>query len=101
MIGDLALAEGVAIHGLRTEQASLEEVFFELTGDQAGAVVTALVTAELLKLRTTRTAIGFLIATVLLTLLIQIVTFATDGHRLSAGPRSRAQPAPASPRCCC
>ncbi|HEY6780052.1 MAG TPA: ATP-binding cassette domain-containing protein [Thermoleophilaceae bacterium] len=32
VIGDLALAEGIAIHGLRTEQASLEEVFFELTG---------------------------------------------------------------------
>ncbi len=29
------LAEGIAIHGLRTEQASLEDVFFELTGEQA------------------------------------------------------------------
>jgi ABC-2 type transport system ATP-binding protein len=35
-LGDLALAEGIAIHGLRTEQASLEDVFFELTGEQAG-----------------------------------------------------------------
>ncbi len=35
VIGDLALAEGIAIHGLRTEQASLEDVFFELTGEQA------------------------------------------------------------------
>lgn len=40
--------------------------------------MTALVSAELLKLRTTRTAIGFLIATVLLTLLFQGVTFATE-----------------------
>jgi ABC-2 type transport system permease protein len=43
--------------------------------------VTALVSAELLKLRTTRTAIGFLIATVLLTLLFQGVTFATEDIR--------------------
>jgi ABC-2 type transport system ATP-binding protein len=34
-VGDLALAEGVAIHGLRTQQASLEDVFFELTGEQS------------------------------------------------------------------
>jgi ABC-2 type transport system ATP-binding protein len=34
-VGDLALAEGVAIHGLRTQQASLEEVFFELTGEES------------------------------------------------------------------
>jgi ABC-2 type transport system permease protein len=40
--------------------------------------MTALVNAELLKLRTTRTAIGFLIATVLLTLLFQGATFATE-----------------------
>lgn len=39
--------------------------------------MTALVSAELLKLRTTRTAIGFLIAIVLLTLLFQGATFAT------------------------
>lgn len=39
--------------------------------------MTALVSAELLKLRTTRTAFGFLAATVLLTLLVQVATFAT------------------------
>ena len=33
-IGDLAHAEGIALHGLRTEQVSLEDVFFELTGEQ-------------------------------------------------------------------
>jgi ABC-2 type transport system permease protein len=43
--------------------------------------MTALVNAELLKLRTTRTAIGFLIATVLLTLLFQGATFATADIR--------------------
>jgi ABC-2 type transport system ATP-binding protein len=37
IIGDLALAEGVAIHGLHTQQASLEEVFFELTGGEGAA----------------------------------------------------------------
>jgi len=39
--------------------------------------VTALVSAELLKLRTTRTALGFLVAIVLLTLAIDAATFAT------------------------
>jgi ABC-2 type transport system ATP-binding protein len=34
-IGDLALAEGVAIHGLTPRSASLEDVFFELTGEGA------------------------------------------------------------------
>jgi ABC-2 type transport system ATP-binding protein len=33
-IGDLAHAEGIALHGLHTQQASLEDVFFELTGEQ-------------------------------------------------------------------
>jgi ABC-2 type transport system ATP-binding protein len=32
-VGDLALSEGVAIHGLRERSASLEDVFFELTGE--------------------------------------------------------------------
>jgi ABC-2 type transport system ATP-binding protein len=32
-VGDLALTEGVAIHGLRERSASLEDVFFELTGE--------------------------------------------------------------------
>jgi ABC-2 type transport system ATP-binding protein len=34
-VGDLALAEGVAIHGLRERSASLEDVFFELTGEES------------------------------------------------------------------
>jgi ABC-2 type transport system permease protein len=49
--------------------------------------VTALVSAELLKLRTTRTAIGFLIATVLLTLLFQGATFATTDIRTAGDLR--------------
>lgn len=49
--------------------------------------MTALVSAELLKLRTTRTAIGFLIATVLLTLLFQGVTFATEDIRTAGDLR--------------
>jgi ABC-2 type transport system ATP-binding protein len=32
-VGDLALSEGVAIHGLRERSASLEDVFFDLTGE--------------------------------------------------------------------
>ena len=32
-VGDLALGEGVAIHGLAERSASLEDVFFELTGE--------------------------------------------------------------------
>ncbi len=32
-IGDLALGAGIAIYGLTEQRASLEEVFFELTGD--------------------------------------------------------------------
>ena len=39
--------------------------------------MTALVSSELLKLRTTRTALGFLIAIVVLTLAVQGATFAT------------------------
>ncbi len=35
-VGDTALATGVALHGLRTEQADLEDVFLELTHAQAG-----------------------------------------------------------------
>jgi hypothetical protein len=43
--------------------------------------VSALVSAELLKLRTTRTALGFLAAIVALTLAIDAATFATgDFH---------------------
>jgi ABC-2 type transport system ATP-binding protein len=34
-VGDLALSEGVAIHGLRVRAASLEDVFFELTGEES------------------------------------------------------------------
>ena len=34
-VGDLALSEGVAVHGLRERAASLEEVFFELTGEES------------------------------------------------------------------
>jgi ABC-2 type transport system ATP-binding protein len=34
-VGDLALSEGVAIHGLRERLASLEDVFFELTGEES------------------------------------------------------------------
>jgi ABC-2 type transport system ATP-binding protein len=34
-VGDLALSEGVAIHGLRERSASLEDVFFELTGQES------------------------------------------------------------------
>ena len=33
-IGDLAAAHGIALHELTAQHASLEEVFFELTGDQ-------------------------------------------------------------------
>jgi ABC-2 type transport system ATP-binding protein len=34
-VGDLAFSEGVAIHGLRERSASLEDVFFELTGEES------------------------------------------------------------------
>jgi ABC-2 type transport system ATP-binding protein len=34
-VGDLALREGVAVHELRERAASLEDVFFELTGDES------------------------------------------------------------------
>ncbi len=34
-VGDLALSEGVAVHGLRERSASLEDVFFELTGEES------------------------------------------------------------------
>jgi ABC-2 type transport system ATP-binding protein len=34
-VGDLALGERVAVHGLRERSASLEDVFFELTGEES------------------------------------------------------------------
>jgi ABC-2 type transport system ATP-binding protein len=34
-VGDLALSEGVAVHGLRERSATLEDVFFELTGEES------------------------------------------------------------------
>jgi len=34
-VGELAAAEGIVLHELRTEGASLEEVFLELTGGEA------------------------------------------------------------------
>jgi ABC-2 type transport system ATP-binding protein len=34
-VGDLALAEGVAIHRLAERAASLEDIFLELTGEEA------------------------------------------------------------------
>jgi ABC-2 type transport system ATP-binding protein len=34
-VGDLALSEGAAIHGLWERSASLEDVFFELTGEES------------------------------------------------------------------
>lgn len=36
IVGDTALEAGVALHGLRTEQADLEDVFLELTHAKAG-----------------------------------------------------------------
>ena len=34
-VGDLALSEGVAVHGLRERATSLEDLFFELTGQES------------------------------------------------------------------
>ena len=34
-VGDLALREGLAVHELREREASLEDVFFELTGEES------------------------------------------------------------------
>ena len=34
-VGDVALSEGVAVHGLHERSASLEDVFFELTGEES------------------------------------------------------------------
>jgi ABC-2 type transport system ATP-binding protein len=35
-VGDAALRAGIALHGLRTHQADLENVFLELTAGKAG-----------------------------------------------------------------
>ena len=34
-VGDLAFRAGVAVHELREREASLEDVFFELTGEES------------------------------------------------------------------
>ena len=51
-IGEIALEERIALSHLAPRTRSLESAFFELTG---GETVSALLRAELLKLRTTRT----------------------------------------------
>ena len=50
--------------------------------------MTALIAAELLKLRTTRTAFGFLVATVLLTLAVDAASFATSDFRTEQDVRA-------------
>ena len=66
-VGDIAHAQGVTLHELLTEQPSLEELFLEIAGTRRRAVI-ALARAELLKLRSTRTALGLFIIILVVTL---------------------------------
>ena len=85
-VGDAALAAGVAVHQLYEAQASLEDVFFELTDGEAGHVIN-LIRGEAIKMRSTRTAIGFTIAGVALTLLFVLVSTLADEPSTVSGKR--------------
>ena len=72
-VGVIALEEQVALVGLAPRARSLESAFFALTGDET---VTALLRAELLKLRTTRTFVALVGTALALSLLVVVLTTA-------------------------
>ena len=95
-VGQLALEHGIVLHELLTEQPSLEDVFLLDRRHQAGVPVIDLVAAEILKLRSTRTALGLFIAAVLVSVVPAILVLSiASGEDLEQegaaghGPRRR------------
>ncbi len=117
IVGEVALRVGVPLHALYEERRSLEEVFLALTAPEqaAGATratarhpmprggrMTGLLRGELIKLRTTRTAIGFgllTLALLALPVLAQTLLGRADQRRRPArcGHRALADPGAADP----
>ena len=73
-VGELAFEAGIPLHELTTRATSLEEAFLALTRDEEADRVIPLVHGEMIKVRTTRTALGFGIASVLLVLAVVLIT---------------------------
>ena len=57
-VGELAFEAGIPLHELTTRATSLEEAFLALTSDEEADHVIPLVHGEMIKVRTTRTALG-------------------------------------------
>ena len=84
-IGEIAAANGIVLHELTRERATLEEVFLELTERASTPSVSALLASELLKLRTARGLWAFLLV------LVAVIGIAAAGHdRLGARSTERA-----------
>ena len=102
-VGDVAFAAGLPLHELTTRATSLEEAFLELTRDEEPAIVIALLRGEMIKVRTTRTALGFAGAAVLLVLAVVLITIlAGDPHHAAGEDATRSTSAArCRSRCCC
>ena len=77
-VGTTAAENGIAVFELYRPRQSLESVFLELTGGDRGRLVTRVVAAELLKLRTTRTFWGLALSALGLVLVIVVLNLALD-----------------------
>ena len=62
----------IVLHELTRAGASLEQIFLELTSD--GWIVINQIRAEVLKIRSTRTTLGFVAGTVVLVVAITLLT---------------------------
>ena len=83
-IGRVIAAERAVIAELAPVGASLEDIFFELTGSRGRPVVSRTIAAELLKLRTTRTSWGVALGAIALVAVICVaVALAGDFENAS------------------
>ena len=85
-VGDIAFTAGVPLHELTTRTTSLEEAFLALTTDADAGPMMRLINGELIKVRTTRTALGFGVASVLLVLALVLISFLA-GDPTTAGDK--------------
>ncbi len=74
------------LHELTTRTTSLEEAFLALTTDADADPMMRLINGELIKVRTTRTALGFGVASVLLVLALVLISFLA-GDPTTAGDK--------------
>lgn len=82
MVGTAAAEHGIVLHELMAQAHSLEDVFLELTSAPEPPATPAgrAIASELLKLRTTRSFWGFLLAALGLVGLIVVLTLALQRH---------------------